>query len=157
MASLAVGNKKIPVVPVAIAAVALAVLIALIVYLSRPSPQRAQESPSPEARAYLPHLQLNDVSMKATENFMKQQVVEINGTITNSGSRSLRRVDVYCIFDDVDGRPVYRERSSIVESTKGGALEPGRTRPFRMPFDSLPDSWNQAMPHLVIARIIFAK
>jgi hypothetical protein len=28
-------------------------------------------------------------------------------------------------------------------------------KPFRLAFDSIPDSWNQAMPELVIARIDF--
>ena len=35
-------------------------------------------------------------------------------------------------------------------------LKPGATKSFRMPFDTLPDGWNQAIPKMVIAQITFA-
>jgi hypothetical protein len=38
---------------------------------------------------------------------------------------------------------------------RGGAFEPGKTRPFRLAFDTVPESWNQALPVLVIAQIQF--
>jgi hypothetical protein len=94
--------------------------------------------------------------MQASENFMQQQVVEITGRIKNNGVRPLESVEVYCIFDGVNGRGIYRERQAIV-NPKDGLLESGQTRAFRLPFDSLPDGWNQALPHLVIASIDFAK
>ena len=49
---------------------------------------------------------------------------------------------------------VLRERVPIV-SAKIGELAPGETKPFRLAFDNVPESWNQAMPQLVIARIEF--
>lgn len=93
--------------------------------------------------------------MKASENFMHQQVVEIEGKIANNGARPLRSVDVYCLFYGLDGRELHRERMSIVRSSTA-PLKPGETRAFRLPFDSLPDGWNQAMPKMVIAQIVFA-
>jgi hypothetical protein len=131
-------------------------VIAAIIYLSRrPANQPAQVSASAEAKAYLPNLRLSDVSMKATENFMKQQVVEVLGKITNNGPRDIESVSVYCLFSGIDGREVYRERVPIVQS-KGTALKPGETRSFRLPFDSLPDTWNQALPRMAIAQITFS-
>ncbi len=157
MAPPAATRKRIPIVAVVVGAAVIAALIGLTVYLSLPAPKPVEQGPSPEARAYLSKLQLSDVNMKATENFMKQQVVEINGKIANKGDRRLQRVDIYCIFEGTDGHPVYRERLPIVQSAKGGPLEPGQDRGFRLPFDTLPDTWNQAMPHLVIAQIVFGK
>jgi len=49
---------------------------------------------------------------------------------------------------------VLRERVPIV-SAKIGSLAPGETKPFRLPFDNIPESWNQAMPQLVIAGMTF--
>lgn len=155
MASTVAAPKKFPLVWILIAAVAALVLIAGLAYLSRPAPAPTEAPASEEAKAYVPNLALSDVEMKAAENFMKQQVVEIDGKITNKGPRPVRSVDVYCIFYSVDGKEVYRERVPIVHS-KGEALEPNQTRAFRMPFDSLPDGWNQAMPRLAIAQINFA-
>ena len=37
-----------------------------------------------------------------------------------------------------------------------GALKPGESRPFRLPFDDIPAGWNNQMPQLVIAHIEFA-
>jgi hypothetical protein len=93
--------------------------------------------------------------MKATLNFMQQQVVEVQGKITNKGPRSVKSIDVYCLFYGVDGREVHRERVPIVQS-RTSPLKPGETRTFRLPFDALPDTWNQAMPRIVIAQITFA-
>jgi hypothetical protein len=86
---------------------------------------------------------------------MEQQVVEIEGKIANNGPRTLESVDVYCYFSDVNGRQIYRERVPILKS-KGAPLRPHEVRSFRLPFDSLPEGWNQAMPKLVIAQITFA-
>jgi hypothetical protein len=36
-----------------------------------------------------------------------------------------------------------------------GGVAPTETKSFRLPFDNIPESWNQMMPQLVIARIDF--
>jgi hypothetical protein len=40
-------------------------------------------------------------------------------------------------------------------SKKTGGVAPGEAKTFRLPFDNIPESWNQMMPQLVIARIDF--
>jgi hypothetical protein len=145
-------------VPVLVSAVVVLIaLIVAVVYLARTPAHTGstQTAASAEAKAYLPYLQLSDVNIKAAENFMKQRVVEVDGKITNNGPRPLESVSVYCLFRGVDGREVYRERVPIIQAT-GTALKPGETRDFRLPFDSLPDTWNQAMPTMAIAQITFA-
>jgi len=107
-----------------------------------------------EAKAYVKHLKLSEVQMKATESYMKQTVVEIVGKISNQGDRALRSVSIQCVFYDPYGQVVLRERAEIVRSRLGG-LKPGETKAFRLPFDSLPQSCNQGMPQLVIAQILF--
>jgi hypothetical protein len=82
-------------------------------------------------------------------------VVEINGKIGNSGDRNLNTVEIYCIFYDGYGQMVLRQRVPIVIE-RTGELKPGETKSFRLPFDDIPQSWNQAMPQLVIAGIRFS-
>ncbi len=156
MNSLSPTRNKIP-APVLTAAVAAIVgLVAAFLYLNRPAPQTVAASRAPqEARAYVHNLQLSDVTMQATENFMNQQVVEVQGKIANQGPKSLRSVDVFCLFRSVNGNEIRRERLPIVQ-TLGKPLKPGEVRPFRLPFDSIPEGWNQAMPQMVIAQISFA-
>jgi len=139
-----------------IGAVATVTLLAgILFYLSRPAPNSAPPPVSGEAKAYVSKLTLSDVTMQATENFMKQRVVEIEGKIGNEGNRELHGIDVYCLFYDVSGHEIHRERVPIL-NRKGPPLRPGESRAFRLPFDSLPEGWNQTMPKLVIAGIDFA-
>jgi hypothetical protein len=106
-----------------------------------------------EAKQYVHNLQLSNVEMKAAESYMKQRVVEILGKITNNGVRALRVVEINCVFYDAYGQVVLRERVTIVG--RAGVLRPGDKKNFRLAFDNIPESWNQALPQLVIAQIVF--
>jgi hypothetical protein len=81
-------------------------------------------------------------------------VVEITGNIGNNGQRELKKVEIYCVFRDAYGQVVLRERVPIV-GDRIGALAPGGKKNFRLAFDNIPESWNQAIPDLVIAGIVF--
>jgi hypothetical protein len=133
----------------------LAVLvIAGIWYLNKPPAPPPVAPLTPEARAYVRNLKLSDVDMKAHESYMGQSVTEITGTVGNGGDRFLKGVFINCVFYDPWGQLVLRERVPIV-SQKMGGLKPGETRPFRLAFDNVPSSWNQALPQMVIAAIDF--
>lgn len=150
------AHRKLPLIPLILGGIVILCLIAAGIYLSRPKTARPGPEASVEAKAYLPNLALSDVTMQASENFMKQQVVEVRGAIQNNGAKTLRLIEVYCIFYNPTGQEVHRERQAIV-SASGPPLAPGQKRDFRLPFDALPDGWNQALPRLVIAQIRFAR
>jgi len=143
-------------IPLLIGLIALAVAGLLVWYLTKNPPPPPQEPVlTPEARAYTKYLQLSNVDMKAWENAVGQMLVEILGDITNAGNRPVRRAQLTCIFYDPNGVEVHRERVAIIRP-KDGVLYPGQTRRFRLAFDNLPGTWNQMMPRLVIAEIVFA-
>jgi hypothetical protein len=158
MALPVVARTKISKTALWIGAVAVAAILAAAIYLQRPAPKPVNDTgATAEAKAYVSHLELSGVNMVASENFMQQKVVEIQGTIANRGTRPLAAVDVYCLFAGADGREVHRERAPILGTSAARLpLAPNEARPFRLPFDSLPEGWNEAMPKLVIARIQFA-
>jgi hypothetical protein len=141
-----------------VAGLVLALGLAGFWYLDRTSKQPPAPPPplTEQARAYVREqkLKLSEVGMGAHENYMKQSVVEITGNIGNAGERTLKTVELNCVFYDAYGLVVLRERVPIV-SAKIGSLAPGETKPFRLPFDNIPEAWNQAMPQLVIAGITF--
>lgn len=110
---------------------------------------------TPEAKAYVRNLGLAEVEMKAAESYMKNTLVEITGKISNRGGRKLSLVEINCVFYDPYGQLVLRERVPIVRRSGGQALQPGETSSFRLAFDNIPESWNQTLPQLVIARIDF--
>ena len=122
---------------------------------------RAAQKPLPpplrltgDARAYAGKLKLTNVEMKAHESYLKQSVVEIVGNIQNVGDRMVKTVEITCVFYDAYGQVVLRERVPIV-SPEIGAVAPEQIKPFRLPFDNIPESWNQRMPQLVMAAIEF--
>lgn len=129
---------------------------ALYFYLQFLSSRPQQElALTPEAKGYVRNLQLSDVEMQANSSYFNQRVVEIDGKIANAGDRKLEQVDIFCIFRDSYGQLVLRKRIPIVNLKMGG-LKPGESKSFRLPFDEVPDSWNHAMPSLVIAGIKFS-
>ena len=110
---------------------------------------------TPEAKNYTHNLPLAHVEMKATDNALGQTLVEVIGDISNQGDRALKSVVLTCVFYDINGIEILREPVAIVRE-RDGVFQPGETRRFRLPFDSIPDGWNQVMPKLYIAEIIFA-
>jgi hypothetical protein len=158
-ANKAATSKKtrIAIPPLAIVTVlALAAGLAAFLYLDRAAKQPLPAPPplTAEARVYVRYLKLSDVQMKAHESYLKQAVVEITGNIENAGNRKLEVVEIRCVFYDAYGQVVLREPVPIV-SKKTGGVAPGETKSFRLPFDNIPESWNQMLPQLVIARIDF--
>jgi hypothetical protein len=149
-------KKQVSVPPLAIVIVAFAAAgLAGYWYLNLPS---APAQPLPltgAAKAYVGHLTLSHVDMQAHESYLKQQIVEITGMLGNTGDRVLRSVEINCVFYDAYGQIVLRKRVAIV-TTKMGGLAPGEMKEFRLPFDEIPDGWNQALPQLVIASIEFS-
>ncbi len=133
-------------------AIAAALAAGLLWFVNRPRPVQATAPLSADAKAYVRNLQLTEVTMKATESYVRQTVTEIEGKITNSGGRQVQHADVYCVFYNSYGEVILRERVAIVVTD----LKPGETRTFRLPFDDIPGGWNNQMPQLVIARIEFA-
>jgi hypothetical protein len=150
-------RKEQSVPPVAIViSLVLALGIAGFIFLERASKQPVPPPPplTDEAKAYVKNLRLAKVDMKAHESFLKQSVVEITGEIGNAGDRVLKTVELNCVFYDPNGQVVLRQRIPIVSAQMGG-LPPNETKQFRLPFDTVPETWNNVMPQLVIAGITF--
>jgi hypothetical protein len=92
--------------------------------------------------------------MQAADSVAKVSLLEIKGKITNKGPRPIDQVKVTCLFHEPNLQIIQRERVSIV-GVRTGTLQPGETKSFRLNFDTVPDTWNQTMPDLVIAEIKF--
>jgi len=159
------ANKTVPAPAkpgIAIPPAAIVIVLVLILgggaflYLNR----AAQKAPDPpaaltgDALTYIHNgfLPIKDVDMQAHESYLKQQIVEITGKIGNTGNREIANAQIYCVFRDSYGQVVLRERVAIVKQK----LSPGDNQGFRLAFDNIPVSWNQAMPTIVIASIEFA-
>lgn len=107
-----------------------------------------------EAKQYLPNLEFSNVHIQAAESMVNQRLVEILGDISNKGTRTVKVAEVTCIFRDYSGQEIQRERVALIGQATG-PLASGATKPFRLPFDDLPETWNQSYPTFVIAQIQF--
>ena len=147
-------NKELP-IPLLIVAGLTGVGVLGIVAWQRYAPKAGTVTAiTPEAKAYTRNLRLADVEIKATGSYVGGELVEMLGKITNAGDRTVKQVDLNCVFYNTKNQVVLRERISIVRP-RDGPLEPGAARTFRMPFDSIPPDWNRTAPQLVIAGIVF--
>jgi hypothetical protein len=173
--NLAVEPKKGRTIPPMAVVAGIVVLVGLagfwyLDHVSRQSP-RAPAPLTGAAKAYVKFLRFvaddgvtpQAPEMKSHESYLQQSIVEITGNILNSGDRVLNTVEITWVFYEPgsvmpDGRlyqeVIWRERTFVVTKKTGG-LEPGKARSFRVAFDNIPDSWNQAMPNPVIAAIEF--
>ena len=150
-------EKKAAIPPLAIV-IFLVVVVGLggFFYLNRAA-SRPPAAPPPltkEAREYVHNLNLSNVQMNAHTSYLNQQVVEITGSVENGGARNMAVVEINCVFYDAYGQLILRKRVPVI-SRKMGGLAPKESKQFRLPFDDIPESWNQALPQLVIAQIQF--
>ena len=142
-------------------AVAAVIAIALAVaFLLRETP-KAAKAPSP----YIASLKLSDFKMSAAENFVGHTVSYIDGSITNSGDKTVAHVVVEVTFKDEMGQvaqsepdmplQVVRSNGAYPEPVDLGVspLAPGQTQPFRLTFDNISAQWNHQYPEMRITDV----
>ena len=102
--------------------------------------------------------------MSAAENFIGATVSYIDGTITNTGDKSVTRVMVEVNFEDSMGQVAQREDLPLRIVRNNGAYEepvdlnaaplvPGKSEYFRLTFDSISAQWNHQYPDITITDV----
>ena len=134
-----------------IVSVVLAALVAVFVLAQHHAATKsASESTmrpglSTEQKAYLGSLDFADLRMSAAANFLGDTITYLDGTVTNRGSKPVRRLDVELNFVDTLNQVVLRETAHPL-ADRAKPLAPGETSPFRVTFEHMPADWNQAPP-----------
>ena len=142
--------------------VAVAGVIAImlgVAFLLRATPKVAKP-PSP----YIANLKLSDFKMSAAENFVGATVSYIDGTITNSGNKTVTQVVVEVVFQDSMSQVAQREELPLRVLKTAGAypeavdlsaspLTPGQTQSFRLTFDSISAQWNHQYPQMRVTDV----
>lgn len=109
---------------------------------------------TPEAEAYLRHIDLSGVKLQAEDTFLEQTIISVEGSIGNGGERPIEALRINCAFRDPYEQELGRFLMAVV--SPGDPLEAGETQSFRLAFDAVPQGWNQRLPQLYIAEIQFA-
>ena len=138
---------------VAIVALVLAALVAVLVLHQHSTVSRAgaaAEKPpalSADQQAYLASFVFADLRMSAAANFLGDTVTYLDGSVTNTGSKPVSRLDVELNFVDTLNQVVLRETAHPL-ANRPKPLGPGETHAFRVTFDHMPADWNQAPPRV---------
>ena len=140
------------IIVIAVAGV-LAVMLGIALLMREPP--KAAKTASP----YIASLKLSDFKMSAAENFIGATVSYVDGSITNSGDKTVTHVVVEVTFKDELGQLAQREEVPLRVVRSNGAytepvdlsvspLAPGQTEPFRLTFDSISAQWNHQYPEI---------
>jgi hypothetical protein len=138
-------------------AVAVVLVLAVVVaLLLRTEPKAASGLPP----AYAANLTLSDFKMSAAENFVGATVSYIDGTVNNTGAKTVTRAAVQVIFKDDMGQVAQKEDNVPLRALKTSGpypdavdlnvspLAPGQSQPFRLTFESISAQWNHQYPEI---------
>jgi hypothetical protein len=142
---------------VAIMAVAAVAGITAVILREKP---RTVAGPPP----YSANLKFSDLKMSQAQNFVGASVTYIDGTLANTGDKTVTRALVRVTFKDLYNQVAQIENVPIrVLQTSGpypdtidlasSPLAPGQSKPFRLTFEHVSDQWNQAYPNLQIVDV----
>ncbi len=141
-------------------AVAIVIVAAVVgAFLLRGQPKSASGPPP-----YAVNLKLSDFKMSAAENFVGATVSYVDGTVANSGDKTVTHVVVEVQFKDDMGQVAQREDIPLqVLKTTGpypeavdfsvSPLGPGQSKPFRLTFEGISAQWNHQYPDIQVTDV----
>lgn len=146
--------------PILVGVGAVIVVMALLAWFLRSQPKTAGGPPP-----YAAKLKLSDLKMSQAQNFVGATVTYIEGTVSNSGDKTVTHITIHVIFQDAMGEVAQLEDVPLrVQQATGpyqdavdlGAspLAPGQSKPFRLTFEHVSANWNQAYPELQVTDVI---
>ena len=144
--------------------IAIAVAVVIVIAVTFAFLLRDQPKPASGPPAYAANLKLSDFKMSAAENFVGATVSYVDGTVINSGDKTVTRVVVEVTFKDDMGQLAQRENIPMqVLKTDGpypeavdfsvSPLGPGQSKPFRLTFESISAQWNRQYPDVRVADV----
>ena len=143
------SQNRMPVV-LLIGAGAVLVLIGVFYLVAHftPAPAKTVEQPLPMGaaeQAYAPQIQFLEPKVARAANFLNQEITFVFGTVSNSGSRRVRQIEITLEFHDVFNQVVLRDKQRLFSPT-AVPLGPNERRDFQLGYETLPAQWNQAYP-----------
>jgi len=145
--------------PLLVGVVIVIVVVGLIVLLSGgKSTGRAVQD------AYAAKMKLSDLKMSQAENFVGASVTYLDGTVTNTGDKTVTHAIVHVEFKNsmdqiaqVDDLPLQVLQTGgpypDALDLSAAPLASGQSKPFRLTFEHITADWNQAYPALEVTDV----
>jgi hypothetical protein len=145
--------------PILIGIVLVGIVVAILALIFRGEQKKTVPPP-----AYAAFLKFSDLKTSAAQNFVGATVSYLDGTITNSGDKTVTHAVVQVTFKDDLGQTAQREELPIRVLRTGGPydeavdltlspLASGQSQPFRLTFENISAQWNHAYPDLQITQV----
>jgi Protein of unknown function (DUF2393) len=146
--------------PILIGIVIVGIVVGILALIFRAEQKKPAAPP-----AYAANLKFSDMTTSAAQNFAGQTVSYIDGSITNTGDKTVVHAMVQITFKDELGQTAQRDELAIRVLRAGGPydeavdltlspLAPGQIKPFRLTFENISAQWNHAYPDLQITQVI---
>ncbi len=119
-------------------------------------PQPSPSATSPETRAYLASVAVENLEVARAENFLHQEVTTVSGEISNAGNRALANVEVTVEFFDQLDQIAQRESRNLFGPADAPVPPAGR-HPFEISFDHISSAWNMQAPHVKVTGVEFTR
>lgn len=143
-------------------AVAGVIVVTLAIAFLLREPPKAAKTVSP----YAANLKFSDFKMSAAENFVGSTVSYIDGTVTNSGDKTVTHLVVEVVFKDDVGQMAQDEPDvplRVLRTTGPypeavdlsiSPLGAGQSLAFRLTFDHISAQWNRQYPEIRITDVV---
>ena len=134
-------------------------VVGVVALMLREAPKAASGPPP-----YAANLKFSDLKMSQAQNFVGATVTYVDGTLTDTGDKTVTHAVVQVTFKDLYGQVAQIETVPVKVLQTGGPyldtvdltvspLAPGQSKPFRLIFEHLSGQWNQAYPDLEITDV----
>lgn len=155
-------EARAPWVPIGVGVALIALVIAGLIFFSR------SEAPAGrgEAHPYSANLRFGELKLSAAENFVGGNVTYLDGTLTNTGDKTVNGVTVELTFRNTLGEVVQRESMRVMALSQAGPypdihdlraapIAPGKSRAIRLTFEHISADWNRAAPEIKVTSVGF--
>ena len=135
------------------------VVVGIAAFLLRTDPKIANA-----IAPYAANIKFSEMKMSAAENFVGSSVTYLDGTVTNTGDKTVSHAMVEVTFKDSLGQVVQSEEVALrILQTSGpypealdlsvAPLASAQAKPFRLTFEHVTADWNHEYPALKVTNV----
>lgn len=149
---------------IAAALIVLAIAIGLVLFYEHGKSAPAVTPISAALDPYAGNLTISNLHMSESANLAGGKVTYIDGSIANTGSRTVTGITVQVLFRDPAHEVAQNETQALnlirtrepyidVEPVSAAPLKPGDSADFRLIFDTIAQDWDGAFPEIRVIHV----
>jgi hypothetical protein len=146
------------------AAIVLAVAGALVLFYEHGKSTPTVTPISAALDSYSGNLPISNLHMSESSNLAGSKVTYVDGSITNTGTRTVTGITVQVLFRDPAHEVAQNETHPLniirtrepyidVEPVSAAPLKPGESADFRLIFDTVARDWDGAFPEIRVIHV----